>query len=230
MTGHPHRTQASLLDRARSAAANLLSTTALPSELPELPDLCTTIAERDLALIDELLTRLERLEATERDPDALATLYGLDHLAARLRRNAESLLILAGKENEEEGGDNPVPLLSVIRAAISGIERYQQVSIGHLTNLAIAGPAANDVSRLLAELLDKATAHSTAIISTHLTEQGSVLIRIENNGNEPSEPEPTAHQTSGDDIGPTVLKHLANRHNIEIGLANRTTATALLPA
>src|SRR5918997_280632 len=116
-----------------------------PEEPPQdvLAGMCADLALRDLNLVDALLAQLENMEANEGDPDALARLYQLDHLATRVRRNAENLRVLAGQD-------------------------------------------AGDVSRRLAELLDNATAHSprTSIVtvSAHVTEQGHVLLRVEDAG------------------------------------------------
>ncbi|HEX4725632.1 MAG TPA: ATP-binding protein [Pseudonocardiaceae bacterium] len=241
-----YRGQGNLIDRARSAAAQILNpdTPPPPAPTPEravadsLAGACTTIVRRDLDLIDTLLTRLEQLAAVERDPDKLATLYGLDHLATRLRRNAEALRVLSG----EDGGDarhEATPLLGTIRAALSSIEFYQRVSIGRVAALAVVGSAADDVSRLLAELLDNATiqSQSTVVVSAHLTEKGSVLVRVEDEGVGLSDErlaELNAESDDGGGIGLAVVRRLALRHGIEVRFGRHaphgTTASALLPA
>jgi hypothetical protein len=125
-----------LVYKARSAAARLLappdtaprsvmddkSVASLGSDSPEaLARVSANVARRDLNLVDSLLARLEDMEARENDPDALARLYQLDHLAARLRRNAENLRVLAGQDAGSRSGA-PSPIVDVIRAAMSSIE------------------------------------------------------------------------------------------------------------
>ncbi|MFD7660951.1 sensor histidine kinase, partial [Actinosynnema sp. NPDC059797] len=150
-----------------------------------LAGVCAGIALRDLNLLDSLLAELERMESEEQDPDALDRLYRLDHLATRLRRNAENLRVLAG-EDAGAAAEDTSSLVDVIRAAISAIERYQRVDVGRVVPLAVVGFAADDVSRLLTELLDNATAQSPpsspVTVSAHVTENGSILLRVEDMG------------------------------------------------
>jgi anti-sigma regulatory factor (Ser/Thr protein kinase) len=252
-----------ILEKARSAAAQLLnppppvrprhSTTARPSVAPLIGDqdalagVCATIALRDLNLVDSLLAQLEQMEAAEEDPDALAQLYGLDHLATRLRRNAENLRVLAG---QDAGGaaEETSALLDVIRAAMSSIEQYTRVEVGRVAALAVIGFAADDISRLLAELLDNATAQSppttTVLVSAHLTERGSVLLRLEDAGiglpedrqrelNDWLAKTPTLDGTAIEHMGLAVVRRLATKHGVRVSLGRRaphgTTVTVLLP-
>jgi anti-sigma regulatory factor (Ser/Thr protein kinase) len=212
-----------------------------------LAGVCATIALRDLNLVDSLLAQLEQLEAAEEDPDALAQLYGLDHLATRLRRNAENLRVLAGQE-AGGSGEETSSLLDVIRAALSSIELYTRVEVGRVAPLAVVGFAADDVSRLLAELLDNATTQSppttTVLVSAHLTERGSVLLRVEDAGiGMPDERQaelndwlaepPLLDSSAIEHMGLAVVRRLAHKHGVQVTLGRRaphgTTATALLP-
>lgn len=107
------------------------------------------LVERQLRLIDEL-------EEGEQDPDDLANLFQLDHLATRMRRNDESLLVLAGGETSHgSGGDTDV--LDVLRAAASEIEQYARVQIDSTDSGAFRGRVAGDLVHLLAELIENAT-------------------------------------------------------------------------
>jgi signal transduction histidine kinase len=209
-----------------------------------LADVSATIAGRDLDLVDALLTRLERLEAATADPDMLAELYGLDHLAARLRRNAENLRVLSGHVVGTTS-DETAPLLDVLRAALSSIEDYPRVSIGRVVALGVVASAADDVGRLLAELLDDATVRSadTVLVSAHLTERGSVLVRLEDPGSGLPDGELATVNTwlaaepvlDGDSVarlGLAVVRVLAARHGIQVRLDRRTpgtTVSVLLP-
>ena len=252
-----------LLDRSRVVAAHLLdpprhaepAAVAIgPAARPEqaaagtLLDVCSSIALRDLNLIDTLLAELEEMERTEEDSTRLGQLYKLDHLAARLRRNAENLRVLAD-DDTGDGGDHAVSLLDTIRAAMSSIEVYTRIDIGRTVPLGVVGLAADDLSRVLTELLDNATNHSPppeqVRVSAHLTEQGSVLIRIEDGGI--GLPADRLTELNGrlsrtlrvdDDavrhMGLAVVRRLAQRHDLQISLHRRlphgTTATVLVPA
>jgi K+-sensing histidine kinase KdpD len=210
-----------------------------------LADVSATIAARDIDLVDALLTRLERLEAATEDPDTLAELYGLDHLATRLRRNAENLRVLSG-HFVGTSTDETAPLLDVIRAALSSIEEYQRVSIGRVATLGVVASAADDVGRLLAELLDDATVRTsdTVVVSAHLTERGSVLVRLEDPGTGLTDgeltsvngwltSEPVLDGPSAARPGLAVVRLLAARHGIQVWLGRRapdgTVVSALLP-
>lgn len=261
-----------LLDRSRVAAAQLLdpprqdgegsdgtAVAALAQPLPTrggeqqaLVDMCANLALRDLNLVDTLLQELEKMEVDEEDEERLGQLYRLDHLAARLRRNAENLRVLAGKDAGGPSTD-ALSLVDVVRGAMSSIDQYSRVTIGRVASLGVAGFAAEDISRLLAELLDNAANQSPpnapVRVSAHLTDSGSVLLRIEDEGiglppdrmddlNRRLSPSETDIDEVIDDeavrsMGLTVVRRLADRHKLTVSLANRlpsgTTATVLLP-
>ncbi|MGA6167073.1 sensor histidine kinase [Amycolatopsis magusensis] len=258
-----------LRERARAAAVQFLSTPgqepgpqrgprvieAPPPPLPvdnteqeALAGICASVALRDLNLVDSLLSQLEEMEAREDDDERLAELYRLDHLAARLRRNAENLRVLAGREAGDNASET-ASVVDVIRAGMSSITHYARVSIGRVVSLGVVGFAAEDLSRLLSELLDNATGQSSpntpVRVSAHLTEQGSVLIRIEDEGigvpaerldelNDRLVAEPVLDHASVRHMGLAVVRRLAVRHGMKVRLERRvphgTTATVLLPA
>ncbi|OHV34631.1 MULTISPECIES: sensor histidine kinase [Pseudofrankia] len=220
-----------------------------PTEAEEaLGAICADLALRDLNLVDSLLAQLEEMESREEDADRLAELYRLDHLAARLRRNAENLRVLAGRDAGDSTSDTS-SLVDVIRGAMSSIDHYQRVTVGRVVALGVVGFAAEDVSRLVAELLDNATKssppHSPVRIGAHLTEQGSALLRIEDEGiglppdrlsqlNARLEAEPVLDDDAVRHMGLAVVRRLAARYEIRTWLDHRhphgTTATVLLPA
>lgn len=260
-----------LLYKARLAAAQLLAPkpTSLPVAQPApsadpeaseppvgqqdyaqdaLAGMCAGVALRDLNLVDSLLAQLENMEANEDDPDALARFYRLDHLGTRLRRNAENLRVLAGQEASGGAGETS-GLVDVIRAAMSSIEHYRRIEIGWVAALGIVDFAAEDISRLLAELLDNATAcsppTSMVTVSAHITEQGSVLIRIEDAGiglpedrlqqlNDRLSTDPMLDSESIEHMGLAVVRRLAGKHGIRVTLSRRTphgtVAAVVLPA
>ncbi|WP_072478511.1 sensor histidine kinase [Amycolatopsis australiensis] len=260
-----------LLDRSRVAAAQFL--TAPPrhpghepaagpavAELPPpaepaparaddtvLAEICASVALRDLNLLDQLLARLEELEAGEEDHHRLAELYQLDHLATRLRRNAENLRVLAGQETADDTA-RAISVLDVMRAAMSSIDHYARITIGRVVNLGVVGFAAEDLGRVLAELFDNAANQSSPSspvnVSAHLTEQGSVLVRIEDEGiGIPADRIEglNARLAAGGDLddaaarhmGLAVVSRLAARHGVTVRLDRRsphgTVATVLLP-
>ncbi|MFF1419791.1 nitrate- and nitrite sensing domain-containing protein [Streptomyces sp. NPDC058280] len=141
---------------------------------------------RTLGLVERQLGVIEGLEEREQDPEQLATLFKLDHLATVMRRHSENLLVLAGHDHGH-GSTGPVPLVDVLRAAVSEIERYERVTIQSLPPHAqVAGFAADDLSHLVAELLENATAFSPpdaeVQLSGWLLESGEVMLSVEDQG------------------------------------------------
>lgn len=237
-----------LLERSRATVAQIVnSQTKEPGSQEVLAGICSSVALRDLNLVDSLLEQLEKMEANEDDPEALAKLYKLDHLATRLRRNGENLRVLAGRD-AGRGNDETASLVDAIRAGMSSIEHYTRVELGKIASLGVVGFAADDVSRLLAELLDNATTHSpptsAVTVSAHLTEQGSVMVRVEDSGiglpaarlsalNERLATAPVLDRNSVQHMGLAVVRRLSSRHGIRVWLARRaphgTIASVLLP-
>src|SRR5690606_28691261 len=110
-------------------------------------------------LIERQLELISELESHEADPDQLSSLFKLDHLATRMRRNGENLLVLAGEEPGRRW-DQPVPLVDVLRAASSEVERYDRIELTGVPETDIHGTAVTDLVHLLAELLENATSFS----------------------------------------------------------------------
>lgn len=235
-----------LLERSRSTVAQFVGTPQDGSQ-EVLAGVCSGIALRDLNLLDALLEQLERMEADEDDPEALEQLYKLDHLATRLRRNSENLRVLAGRD-AGHGKDESASLVDVIRAGMSSVEQYTRIELGKVASLGVVGLAADDVSRLLAEILDNATSHSPpsapVTVSAHLTEQSSILVRIEDSGiglpearlsvlNDRLASAPALNRNTVQHMGLAVVHRLASRHGIRVQLARRapqgTVASVLLP-
>ncbi|PWI44633.1 histidine kinase [Streptomyces sp. ICBB 8177] len=188
---------------------------------------------RTLALVERQLALIEGLENREQDPDELETLFKLDHLATRMRRNGESLLVLAGAENTSGAMAKPVPLIDVVRAGVSEIERYERVRIPFLPRTQLVGFAADDVSHLVAELMENATAFSPpqadVQVSGWLLENGEIMLSVEDQGigvppdrlgelnrlladPDPDEPDAPAG------LGLYVVARLAARHGVRVQL------------
>ncbi|EDY46592.2 membrane protein, partial [Streptomyces sp. SPB074] len=192
---------------------------------------------RTLGLVERQLGVIENLEEREQDPDRLATLFKLDHLATVMRRHSENLLVLAGAEHGTQN-PNPVPLVDVLRAAVSEIERYERVRIAALPPHAhIAGFSADDLSHLVAELLENATSFSPpdaqVEVSAWLLENGEVMLSVQDEGigmsaerlDEVNElltsfqPGDTLQdEQDGLGLGLYVVARLASRHGIRVRL------------
>ncbi|WP_037864896.1 nitrate- and nitrite sensing domain-containing protein [Streptomyces sp. NRRL S-237] len=145
-----------------------------------------SLSLRTLGLVERQLAVIEELESEEQDPDRLATLFKLDHLATVMRRHNENLLVLAGQEHGH-GQGLPVPLVDVMRAAVSEIERYERVDLTALPSYTqIAGHAADDISHVLAELLENATTFSPpdvkVKVSGWLQGSGDVVLSVVDEG------------------------------------------------
>ncbi|MFC8146583.1 nitrate- and nitrite sensing domain-containing protein [Streptomyces paradoxus] len=196
------------------------------------------LALRTLGLVERQLAVIENLEEREQDPDRLATLFKLDHFATVMRRHSENLLVLAGTEHVQHAA-GPVPLVDVVRAAVSEIERYERVRIAALPPHAhIAGFAADDLSHLLAELLENATSFSPpdlpVEISGWLLENGEVMLSVQDEGIGMTEDrlerlnsrltdfDPEApYDQEGEDglgLGLYVVARLAHRHGVRVQL------------
>ncbi|WP_455431565.1 nitrate- and nitrite sensing domain-containing protein [Streptomyces griseosporeus] len=212
------------------------------------------LALRTLGLVERQLAVIESLEEREQDPDRLATLFKLDHFATVMRRHSENLLVLAGTEHVQQHA-NPVPLVDVVRAAVSEIERYERVRIAALPPHAhVAGFAADDLSHLLAELMENATAFSPpdvpVEVSGWLLESGEVMLSVQDEGIGMTDDrltrlnarladfDPnTPYDQEGEDglgLGLYVVARLAHRHGVRVQLREQkqggVAAVVVLPA
>ncbi|WP_194817230.1 ATP-binding protein [Nocardia sp. XZ_19_385] len=121
----------------------------------QVNDMFETLARRSKSLVDHQLSLIEAMEYDEKDPRLLENLFRLDHLAARMRRNGDNLLILAGTK-QRRAKSAPVEIADVLRAAISEVEDYERVKLGATPRGSLIEPAASDLAHLFAELLDNA--------------------------------------------------------------------------
>lgn len=124
-----------------------------------IADTFVNLGRRNQKLLGRQIDFITDLEQGETDPDNLANLFRLDHLATRMRRNAESLLVLAGIEPPRKWAV-PVRLTDVIRAALGEVEDYQRVVLRAVEPVTVVGSAAADVAHLLAELIENALVFS----------------------------------------------------------------------
>jgi signal transduction histidine kinase len=119
-------------------------------------DIFINLARRNQTLLDRQIEFIDQLEANEEDPDQLDNLFKLDHLATRMRRNAESLLVLAGAEPPRRRG-RPVALADVVRVAIGEVEDFARIQLLALDEATVGGNVAVDLAHLLSELMENAT-------------------------------------------------------------------------
>ncbi|GAA1237115.1 nitrate- and nitrite sensing domain-containing protein [Prauserella halophila] len=190
------------------------------------------LSRRSQRLVERQLGVIDRLESDEQDPDQLAHLFELDHLATRLRRNGESLLVLSGAGLSKSMA-KPVAAADVVGASVSEIEQYARVEVGSVPDAAVHGRAVNDLVHLLAELLDNATYFSepdTRIsVRAAVTRKRSLAIQITDRGvgmdedqfaeaNERLADPPDLDVSVTRRMGLYVVARLAQRHGIDVRL------------
>ncbi|CRK58335.1 putative sensor-like histidine kinase [Alloactinosynnema sp. L-07] len=195
------------------------------------------LSRRSQGLVQRQLQLLERLERDEEDADQLATLFQLDHLATRMRRNNENLMVLSGTATGEvhhgRRSAQPVSLADLLRAAVSEVEQYQRVVIAPPPSVLVVGYAVGDLVRLTAELLDNAAAFSApatqVTISSHHVDGGTVRIEVSDRGigmtadelaeaNTRLAEDGVVDATTSRRMGLFVVGRLAARHGIKVRL------------
>ncbi|MFC7868028.1 nitrate- and nitrite sensing domain-containing protein [Streptomyces murinus] len=204
------------------------------------------IARRNQALVHRQLKLVDTLERRTEDPDVLRELFRIDHLTTRMRRHAESLIILSGSAPGRRWR-RPVPIAQVVSSAVGEIEDYARVVVPPMSDTGIAADAVADVVHLFAELLENATVfsppHTQVTLRTGRVGGGFVL-EIDDRGlgldaeahahaertlTDPDAFDPTRH----DRLGLYVVGRLAARHGIDVTLRDSpyggTTAVVLLP-
>ncbi|MFD3336701.1 nitrate- and nitrite sensing domain-containing protein [Streptomyces sp. NPDC058700] len=208
----------------------------------------TNLSRRNQSLIEGQLTLITDLENNEADPDQLENLFKLDHLATRMRRNGENLLVLAGEEPGRRW-DQPVPLVDVMRAASSEVEQYERIELAGVPEAEIHGQAVTDLVHLLAELLENATTFSSPQTKVRVTAtrlpDGRVMVEIHDKGigltaedfadiNHKLANPPTVDVAVSQRMGLFVVGRLADRHGIRVQLRPSgeqagTTSLVMLP-
>ena len=151
----------------------------------QINEMFETMARRSKVLIDRQLGMIEKLEFDEKDPARLNNLFELDHLAARMRRNSDNLLVLAGTR-PRQGQPGSVEIGDVLRAAMSEVEDYHRVRIGVAPKYAVASAAATDVVHLFAELVEnalRASPRDTEVVFTFSRAvDGGLLVELADSG------------------------------------------------
>ncbi|MEX2659830.1 MAG: ATP-binding protein [Acidimicrobiales bacterium] len=239
-------------ERSQAKAAGLASDLVLSeqqsAQRASVSELFVNLARRNQSLLDRQLALIDDLEQGERDPDALAELFKLDHLATRIRRNAESLLVLSGEEPSRRWGA-PVALAEVARAAVAEVEDFTRANIAVDDDVAVSGRAVADLAHLLAELIENATAFSPPTTPVQVrgrrARDGRCLMTVEDRGIGMSLPElaavnerlaspPEADVDLDRRLGFRVVSRLAARYGVRVALAETpgggVTAVIEIPA
>ncbi|MGH3434562.1 MAG: sensor histidine kinase, partial [Thermocrispum sp.] len=205
------------------------------------------LARRGQELADRQLDVLDRMEADEQDPDVLAKLFELDHLATRSRRVSENLLVLTGNDFARMLPGS-VAASEVIAAALSEIEHYQRVQLSTIPEISVRGDAVSDVVHVISELLENATNESGAdgpvSVVSSINREGAWLVEITDSGEGMSDEEmDTANARLADPpeidveasrrMGLYVVARLARRNGVEVRLRQAhtggITASVLVP-
>ncbi|UBU15280.1 nitrate- and nitrite sensing domain-containing protein [Nonomuraea gerenzanensis] len=194
------------------------------------------LSRRSQTLVERQLQLIEGLEQGEEDEQRLANLFRLDHLATRMRRNSENLLVLAGQEAARKWSE-PVPLVDIARASLSEVENYERVQIQIPSGTLIVGPAVTDAVHLLAELIENAISFSpreSKVTVTSTPAEGGVMVTINDLGIGMSQEElaeanwrlanpPVVDVSVSRRMGLFVVGRLALRHGIRVQLSMRET-------
>lgn len=210
-------------------------------------DVFLNLARRSQALLHRQLGLLDAMERRATDAEELAELFRIDHLATRMRRHAENLIVLSGA-TAGRAWRKPVPMIDVLRGALAEVEDYTRVNVQPTVPAALVGRAVGDVIHLLAELIENAVSFSPP--QTTVTIGGSFVgngfaIEIEDRGlgmtdedravaNQQLSDPPEFKLSSTARLGLYVVGKLAERHGIRVRLTaspyGGTTAIVLMPS
>ncbi|MGI9615536.1 MAG: sensor histidine kinase [Acidimicrobiales bacterium] len=194
-------------------------------------EMFANLGRRNQSLVKRQLRFIEELEHSEEDPDRLASLFKLDHLATRMRRNAESLLVIAGHRGNSRRS-NPVHIGLVTQAALGEVENFERVDISEVEPAAIMGRAVAGLAHVLAELIENALSFSppettVRIVGEHGAAHYSLSVIDRGIGLLPDELEAVNERlaigadselTSSKQLGHLVVAKLASRHGFRVRL------------
>ncbi|WP_329239839.1 nitrate- and nitrite sensing domain-containing protein [Streptomyces canus] len=204
------------------------------------------LARRSQVLVHRQLSLLDSMERRSDDPNELSDLFRLDHLTTRMRRHAESLIILSGAA-PGRAWRMPVSLTNVVRAAVSEVEDYARVEVRQLPDASVVGAAVADLTHLLAEIIENAAQFSPPHTRVRVTGEpvgNGYAVEVEDRGlgmgketlaeaNRRIEQSEALDLFDSDRLGLFVVSRLAARHGIKVHLRTSpyggTTAVVLLP-
>nr|WP_320066915.1 nitrate- and nitrite sensing domain-containing protein [Micromonospora sp. RTGN7] len=205
-----------------------------------------SLARRTQALVHRQLTLLDAMERREHDAEELEDLFRVDHLATRMRRNAENLIVLSGSTPGRAWRRN-VPMVDVVRGAVAEVEDYTRVNVLPLGEVSLAGRAVGDVIHLLAELIENGLSFSPPHTSVEVRGQrvaNGFVIEVEDRGLGMSEEDLAAanhrivdrselNLADAARLGLYVVSRLTERHGVRVQLKESayggTTAVVLIP-
>ncbi|GAB3485354.1 sensor histidine kinase [Amycolatopsis cihanbeyliensis] len=206
------------------------------------------LSRRSQELVERQLSVLDRMEADEQDPETLGGLFELDHLATRMRRNSENLLVLSGQDLGPAAA-GAAATDEIIGAALSEVEHYRRIEVATTPAFAVRGDAVSDLVHVVSELLENATEYSPpdtmVSVASSITPDGDWRIDITDRGagmppteirranTRLAEP-PEVDVEVSRRMGLYVVARLARRHDIRVRLAESgqggLTATVIVPA
>ncbi|MFC3500256.1 nitrate- and nitrite sensing domain-containing protein [Micromonospora krabiensis] len=205
-----------------------------------------SLARRTQALVHRQLTLLDAMERREQDAEELEDLFRVDHLATRMRRNAENLIVLSGSTPGRAWRRN-VPMVDVIRGAVAEVEDYTRVNVLPIGRVSLAGRAVGDIIHLLAELIENALSFSPPNTTVEVRGQmvaNGFAVEIEDRGlgmtpedlaaaNERIVDQSELNLANASRLGLYVVSRLTERHGVKVQLKESayggTTAVVLVP-
>ena len=213
-----------------------------------ISDIFVNLARRNQSLLDRQIDFIDQLESREENPDQLENLFRLDHLATRMRRNAESLLVLAGAEPTRRRG-RPVDIADVLRVAMGEIEDFGRIRLLDVDSSTVAGSVAVDLAHLMSELMENATQFSppnvdVEVVGYRIDDDSYQLTLADKGIGMSAEQIATANKTLAEpplvgldlsrSLGFTVVSRLAHRLGVTVQLASGpeggVTAVVTIPA
>jgi len=213
-----------------------------------ISDIFVNLARRNQSLLDRQIDFIDQLESREENPDQLENLFRLDHLATRMRRNAESLLVLAGAEPTRRRG-RPVEVADVLRVAMGEIEDFSRIELTSVDSSTVAGSVAVDLAHLMSELMENATQFSPPdadvdVVGYRIADDSYQLTLADKGIGMSAEQIATANKTLAEpplvgldlsrSLGFTVVSRLAHRLGVTVRLTagheGGVTAVVTIPA
>ncbi|HEV7899283.1 MAG TPA: nitrate- and nitrite sensing domain-containing protein [Planosporangium sp.] len=238
------RSVATALDRVQATAYSLATEQALLRR--NTTESLANLGRRNQNLLRRQLGFITRLEQEESDPSALANLFELDHLATRMRRNAESVLVLVG-ESTPRRWSAPLPVADIIRGALSEVEEYRRVTLKRIDDAYVGGAHVSGLAHMLAELVENGLAFSPPDVDVEIQGRqlpdGYLIAVIDQGiGMEPEDLERVNARLRGEEsflaaptrfLGHYVVGQLARQMSVDVRVApspvTGVTARLMLP-
>lgn len=230
---------AEAFNRVQTTAAELVERQAVTRR--NVGMMFANVAKRTQNLVGRQLALVDELERNEQDVNLLASLYRLDHLSTRLRRNADNLLVVSGNRDEARIS-GPIELSTALRSALAEIEDYQRVRLGRVGDVLLSSPFGSDLVLIFAELLENAASFSPpesfVDVGTKILPDGSCMIVIVDQGigmapDRLAEENRRLVERERLELAPTsvlglfVVGRLARRHGLKVELVETSPETGI---